>query len=203
MMLAGIARSFVSFFLRRMLIFVLLIFFMGVGVTWLFPSSAGSSHGPAVDSDIEQVATTVSRLILFMGAILLLVRTTSPREIAAEIASTGVSPQLAFIIATSIQAIPLIEARGQRVVEAQRARGIDWKGGYLRRLKLLSTLLAPIFQSLILETESRSLALLCRGFGRAGKRTSFLRASLSRADYALRWVSALVVLTTLAIRFWR
>ena len=59
----------------------------------------------------------------------------------------------------------------QQITAAQRARGLDTEGSFLRRIRGIVPIVGPVILGSIGEVEERTMALEARGFTRPGRRT--------------------------------
>jgi energy-coupling factor transport system permease protein len=132
-----------------------------------------------------------ARLLAAMGAALLLLFTTRLDHLMQALARRGLSPQIAYIVVTSLQIIPRFQARAHTILDAQRSRGLDTEGSFPRRVRTLPALIGPLLLSSLLETDERAVALEARGFTRPGPKTSWSTLADSRSQRAARLVCVL------------
>src|SRR2546426_7817001 len=59
----------------------------------------------------------------------------------------------AYLFAAALSAVPLLKARAQRIVDAQRCRGLSPRGGLGRRLRALRALALPLVLSVLHEVD--------------------------------------------------
>lgn len=128
---------------------------------------------PGTPADGAVLAATVtSRVITLAGAAVLFYRTTSPAQLVASLQGHGLSARATYVVHNAVVMIPRLAQQAHEVTEAQRARGLDTEGSWLRRGRGLVALAAPTVLGAIEEVETRTLALETRGFSRPGRPTA-------------------------------
>lgn len=142
----------------------------------------------------------LARILAISGAITLFYLTTDPRALIVDLERRGVSARAAFVASATMQTVPAMVERGSQVTAAQRARGLDSEGSLLRRLRGVVPIVAPVILGAIGEVEERTMALEARGFTRPGRRTLLWTPPDTGRERILRWVLALSVPTTVAVR---
>lgn len=125
-------------------------------------------------------------LAVFVLAGLLFVSTTHPKKLMTGLTEAGVPRKLGYVFVASLQLVPELRRRAERIVDAQRSRGLDTRGSIPGRGRALVSLLGPLLIGALVSTQTRSLALEARGFSLDGPRTSLYTLSPSRLDWALR-----------------
>ena len=138
------------------------------------------------------------RIMAISGAITLFYLTTRPQELVVDLERRGVSARVAFVANASVQTVPAMVERAQQIAAAQRARGLDTEGTFLRRVRGVVPIVGPVILGSIAEVEERTLALEARGFTRPGRRTLLWWPSDSRPQQIARW-SLLLALVALAV----
>ena len=144
-------------------------------------------------------AEVVVRILTMAGAAVLFYRTTRPAELVASLQHHGLSARATFVIHNGVAMIPRLAERAREVTEAQRARGLDTEGSWLRRGRGVVALAGPTVLGAIGEVETRTLALESRGFTRPGRPTPLLLPNDGPWQRLARWgVLAGLVLLALA-----
>jgi energy-coupling factor transport system permease protein len=132
-------------------------------------------------------AEVVVRVLTMAGAAVLFYRTTVPADLVGSLQHHGLSPRLTFVVHNAVAMIPRLATRASEVTAAQRARGLDTEGSWLRRGRGLLAVAAPTVLGAIGEVETRTLALETRGFGRPGHPTVLRVPRDSGAQRLARW----------------
>lgn len=83
----------------------------------------------------------------------------------------------------SIRFIPLLLEEGANLKKAQMARGADFEGNLIQRVRKTFPLLIPLFISSFRKADDLALALEARGFQSGEKRSSYLILKLKKEDY--------------------
>lgn len=128
-------------------------------------------------------------LIVFMSTILTL--TTTPLEIADGIESL-LNPlkklkvpvqEIALILSISLRFVPTLMQETEKIMNAQRARGVDFSSGNLiERMKKVVPLLIPLFISSIDRADQLAVAMTARGYRGGDSRTKLRQLIWSSKD---------------------
>lgn len=128
-------------------------------------------------------------LIVFMSTILTL--TTTPLEIADGIESL-LRPlkrfkvpvqEIALILSIALRFVPTLMQETEKIMNAQRARGVDFSSGNLmERMKKVVPLLIPLFISSIDRADQLAVAMTARGYRGGDQRTKLRQLTWSTAD---------------------
>lgn len=138
-------------------------------------------------------AEVVVRVLTMAGAAVLFYRTTAPADLVGSLQHHGLSPRLTFVVHNAVAMIPRLAERAHEVTAAQRARGLDTEGSWIRRGRGLLALAAPTVLGAIGEVETRTLALETRGFTRPGQPTVLRVPHDSATQRVARWAMAVGV----------
>lgn len=140
------------------------------------------------------------RILAIAGAVTLFYLTTDPRDLTLDLERRGVSSRVAFVANASVQTVPAMLDRANTITAAQRARGLDTEGSFLRRLRGIVPIVGPTIIGSISDVEERTMALEARGFTRPGRRTLLWAPSDSGAQSLARWALVLAVPALVAAR---
>jgi energy-coupling factor transport system permease protein len=162
--------------------------------------------GP-VNATAEGVAFAVeilARIGAISGAITLFYLTTRPADLVIDLERRGVSPRVAFVVNASVSTVPAMVERAAQITAAQRARGLDTEGSFLRRARGIVPIVAPVILGSIAEVEERTMALEARGFTRPGARTLLWWPPDSGGQAIARWtlVAAALALVVARVAGW-
>lgn len=160
------------------------LFFLPGAQTVLFRIGPITATAEGLAFAIEILA----RIAAISGAVTLFYLTTKPSELVLDLERRGVPPRLAFVANASFQTVPAMAERAGAIVSAQRARGLDTEGNFLRRLRGLLPIVGPVVLGSIGEVEERSMALEARGFARPGRRSHLWAPPDSGWQRLGRWV---------------
>jgi energy-coupling factor transport system permease protein len=142
------------------------------------------------------------RITVMISAFTLLLMTTHPSELMSDLTRRGLPGQFAYVIISTLQIIPQMQAKAQTIISAQRSRGLDTESSFLRRAGSLVPLVAPLVFGSLVEVEERAIAIEARGFTSTHIKTSLHEISDSNADKVIRWFLTALVIITLVFRIW-
>ena len=131
------------------------------------------------------------RLSTMIASFVWLVASLPPARLVEALVAAGYSVHVAFLFAATLSAVPALRARAQRIIDAQRCRGLATRGGPLTRLRALRALALPLVLSALHEVDERALALETRGVSAGARRTPLAPPRDSWPERVARW--ALVV----------
>ena len=145
-------------------------------------------------------------LILLLSSLLTL--TTSPLELLRAMEKLGMPltrlkipvPDLCLAMLLCIRFLPILGQESQRIMEAQRARGIDPSFGTWReRFQKFRGIFLPLLYNVIWRAEELATAMAVRGYGRTVDKQTLKQMRFSAADrfglgLVTAWCGALYVL---------
>ena len=172
------------------------LFFFPGAQTVLFRLGPISATAEGLAFAIEILA----RIAAISGAITLFYVTTRPSELVLDLERRGVPARLAFVANASVQTVPAMAERATAIVAAQRARGLDTEGGFLRRLRGIIPIAGPVMLGAINEVEERSMALEARAFTRPGRRSLLWSPPDTGWQRLVRWALGLGLVAIVAAR---
>jgi energy-coupling factor transport system permease protein len=143
---------------------------------------------------------SIGRIALVVSSFMLLSLTTRPDMLMLALTQIGMPPSFAYVVAATIQIVPRFQARAAAIIEAQQARGLEVKGGLLRRTRALLPLVLPLVLGSLVEVEERAMAMEARGFDVRGPKTSLIELVDSPAQALARWLSLAAVAAVLIAR---
>lgn len=128
-------------------------------------------------------------LIIMMSTLLTL--STQPLDIATGLASLMTPLRwvkvpvdtLAMMLSIALRFVPTLMDEAQKIMNAQRARGVDFgAGGLLKQAKSLIPLMVPLFMSAFNRAEDLSTAMEARGYQDSEHRTQYRVLTWQRRD---------------------
>lgn len=144
------------------------------------------------------------RLSTMIASFVWLVAILPPARLVEALVAAGYSVHVAFLFAATLSAVPALRARAQRIIDAQRCRGLATRGGPLTRLRALRALALPLVLSALHEVDERALALETRGLSAGARRTALAPPPDSPAERVARWALVFACLAAVAGRLlWR
>jgi energy-coupling factor transport system permease protein len=143
-----------------------------------------------------------TRIAVMISAFTLLLMTTHPSELMSDLSRRGLPGQFAYVVISSLQIIPQMQAKAQTIIAAQRSRGLDTQSSFLRRVGGILPLVAPLVFGSLVEVEERAIAIEARGFTSTRPKTFLREIPDTGLDRTIRWILLLLVILTLILRLW-
>lgn len=167
-----------------------LVFYAGGTVLWRAPLVPIA----ITDGGLETSSLIVVRLLIIAGVAAWFAMTTTAEAFEAALVRLGIPWSLAFVLSLSLRLIPEMRSRYQTVEDAQRARGLVFDGGPLKRARARIPTFIPFFVAVIEFGYELADALVVRDFGYSDRRTSVVTVQHRRPDLVLYGVSVGLVL---------
>jgi energy-coupling factor transport system permease protein len=192
---------------RRTIVVVALTFPLVLSIllvnTFGFPGAGDvvARIGPltATWTGIAAAGQAVARVAAFALSVALFSLTTGIDELLADLERRGLGRRGSFVIGSALGMIPRIRERVAEVTDAQRARGLDTEGSWVKRLTGIVPLVGPVVFGSLTEVEERTMALEARGFSAPVWRTTLRTIADRPAERALRWVVAIGALAIVGL----
>lgn len=191
---AGRGRAFLSVFWK--LAVLIGGFFFLVRALFLPGEEVLAQLGPfaisrrGFDSGVEFACLMVA----VSAAIVLVSVVVEPSRLTYALERAGMPHTASFVLLSTLQSISELGAGVRRILDSQRARGIETEGNVLVRVKAFFPTLAPLFLSAIVAAEEKAIAMDARAFS-APTRHTHLR-HLRRVP---AWEIALVIAVDLLV----
>jgi energy-coupling factor transport system permease protein len=138
-----------------------------------------------------------ARITVMISAFTLFLLTTHPSELMSDLTRRGLPPQFAYVIISTLQILPQMQAKAQTIIAAQQSRGLDTKSTFLKRAGSVVPLVGPLVFGSLVEVEERAIAIEARGFTSKKVKTSLYEIPDSKLDQVIRW--GLVILVGVSI----
>ncbi|MCS7111994.1 MAG: energy-coupling factor transporter transmembrane component T [Ignisphaera sp.] len=134
----------------------------------------------------ETVATqlrSVTRIACLTAALLVLLSTTTPRQIIQAFTSIGITYTYVYPFIVALRFIPILFSEMRNIYDAQRARGLDFeRGRAIDRVKRLTAIVIPTIVCSVIRAKDLIEAMELRGFGYSKKRTFYKPIKFRRVD---------------------
>lgn len=141
------------------------------------------------------------RIFAMISSFTLFLLTTHPSEMMSDLTRRGLPSQFAYVIISTIQIIPQMQAKAQTIIAAQRSRGLETEGSFFKRIGALVPLVSPLVFGSLVEVEERTIAIEARGFTSPNTKTSLYEIPDGRLDQILRWFLLLLVVVVISLNF--
>lgn len=201
--LVALSRIQLTYFIRGIMPMIGIILFTTIFQLFFTPSGQ-----PLVkfwifqitDAGLHHALLIFSRFVLIILFSTLLTLTTTPLSLSDAIESL-LKPltvfkfpvhEIGLMLSLSLRFVPTLMDDTTRIMNAQRARGVDFsEGSLIQRIKAVIPILIPLFASSFKRAESLALAMEARGYQGGDGRTKFRRLQWT-------WRDSLAILVMIA-----
>jgi energy-coupling factor transport system permease protein len=156
---------------------------------------------PTLES-VTVAFANATRVIMMVSSFTLLLLTTHPSELMTDLTRRGLPPQFAYVIISTLQILPQMQAKAQTIIAAQRSRGLNTEGSFLKRVGSLVPLVGPLVFGSLVEVEERAIAIEARGFTSTRPKTFLREIQDTRLDRGLRWLLIALIVIAFCLRIW-
>ena len=160
------------------------------------------------DAGLRQAIFMAIRLIYLVVGTSLLTLTTSPIQLTDGIErllrpiGKEIAHELAMMMTIALRFIPTLIDETDKIMKAQKARGADFEsGGLVKKAKNLIPLLVPLFISSFRRADELAMAMEARCYRGGAGRTRMKVLKFTSKDFIAFGVFALLLASTLIIRF--
>jgi energy-coupling factor transport system permease protein len=143
-----------------------------------------------------------TRIFVMVSSFTLFLLTTHPSELMSDLTRRGLPGQFAYVIISTLQIIPQMQAKALTIIAAQRSRGLDTESSFFRRVGLLVPLVGPLVFGSLVEVEERAIAIEARGFTSTHVKTSLHEIPDTKLDKIIRRAVIVLVIAALALDQW-
>ncbi len=143
-----------------------------------------------------------TRITVMISAFTLFLLTTHPSELMSDLTRRGLPPQFAYVIISTLQILPQMQAKAQTIIDAQRSRGLDTESTFFKRAGSVMPLVAPLVFGSLVEVEERAIAIEARGFTSKKVKTSLHEIPDTNSDKIIRWVLIILILISIVLKIW-
>lgn len=145
---------------------------------------------------------TVSRIFVMISSFAILLLTTHPSELMSDLTRRGLPGQFAYVIISTLQILPQMQAKAQTIIAAQRSRGLDTESSFRKRIGSLVPLVGPLVFGSLVEVEERAIAIEARGFTSKRVKTSLHEIPDPAFDKILRGILVILVIASFTLNLW-
>ena len=151
---------------------------------------------------VQRSYLIASRIFLVISAFTFLLLTTHPSELMTDLTRRGLPSQFAYVLLSTLQIIPQMQAKAQTIIAAQRSRGLDTQSSVLKRVSMLVPLVGPLVFGSLVEVEERAIAIESRGFTSTRVKTFLHEIPDTREDKLIRGVLIGLLVISIVFRIW-
>ena len=156
---------------------------------------------PTIESTLTAFRNA-ARVFAMASTFTIFLLTTHPRDLMTDLTHRGLLPQIAYVIISTLQILPQMQAKAQTIMAAQRSRGLDTESTFLKRVGSLVPLVGPLVFGSLVEVEERAIAIEARGFTSKIKKTSLYEMPDRGSDQVIRWILVVIVILSIALKIW-
>lgn len=198
-----VKKQYLSVFFKLILPAILFMFvmqslFLPGGETILFRVGI---FDVALES-VQRAFLTVSRIFIMVSSFTILLLTTHPSNLMSDLTRRGLPPQFAYVIISTLQILPQMQAKAQTIIAAQRSRGLDTESSFLKRAGSVVPLVGPLVFGSLVEVEERAIAIEARGFTSNRSKTQLHEVPDTNADKVIRWALVVFIILSLVSGIW-
>ena len=113
---------------------------------------------------LQRAIALTFNVLNFAGIFYWLFNTSSYQEIATALEQNGMSHRAAYVFVSTFKMIDVLSDNSKRIMNAQRARGVETEGNMLVRAKAFVPVIIPLIVNAMLSVSERTLTLESKGF---------------------------------------
>jgi len=143
-----------------------------------------------------------TRITVMISAFTLFLLTTHPNELMTDLTRRGLPAQFAYVIISTLQILPQMQAKAQTIIAAQQSRGLDTESTFLKRAGSVLPLVGPLVFGSLVEVEERAIAIEARGFTSKKVKTSLHEIPDRSVDKLIRWGLVILIIISIVLNIW-
>lgn len=193
---AGIWRPFTRVMLILLPIGTSLIVFQSIAPAFPRPWTPITSVGPftVYQEGIYSGLSLLSRVVSMTVFALVMIMTTHPSDLFTSLKRLRVPYVLNFMLAMTLQLIPVLQREIAIVMSAQKSRGMKSTG-----FGAVLPSFVPVFVGAIERVQQLSISLESRAFGSSGVKTSYRQVSVTPLDWLVGVTAGVFLVACIAI----
>ena len=183
----------------KMIIVMSLIFILitlitmpnGNVIGYLIPQGVPNIGGliPVTDGGLMIGIVLTLRFMILIFAFQLFLISTQPRDLVHTMEKIRLPIDYILMFIIALRFIPTLQIEGQRIHEAQLARGFNPGTGFIGKIRSVAPIAIPLVSNALLRSNVLGLTIDMRGY-RTGKRTNVRERVLAPRDFAVIGVLA-------------
>jgi len=130
------------------------------------------------------------RFVVLIFAFQLFLMSTQPRDLVNAMEKIGLPIDYILMFVIALRFIPTLQIEGQRIHEAQLARGFNPGTGFVGRIRSVAPIAIPLVSNALLRSNVLGLTIDMRGY-RTGKKTHVRESTLQHRDFGVLFAMAL------------
>jgi energy-coupling factor transport system permease protein len=129
------------------------------------------------------------RFMILIFAFQLFLISTQPRDLVHAMEKVGLPIDYILMFIIALRFIPTLQIEGQRIHEAQLARGFNPGTGFIGKIRSIAPIVIPLVSNALLRSNVLGLTIDMRGY-RTGKKTHVRERFFASRDFAVMGVLA-------------
>jgi energy-coupling factor transport system permease protein len=124
------------------------------------------------------------RFVVLIFAFQLFLMSTQPRDLVNAMEKIGLPIDYILMFVIALRFIPTLQIEGQRIHEAQLARGFNPGTGFVGKIRSVAPIAIPLVSNALLRSNVLGLTIDMRGY-RTGMKTHVRESTLQHRDYGV------------------
>jgi len=124
------------------------------------------------------------RFMILILAFQLFLISTQPRDLVHAMEKTGLPIDYILMFIIALRFIPTLQIEGQRIHEAQLARGYNPGTGFIGKIRSVAPIVIPLVSNALIRSNVLGLTIDMRGY-RTGNKTHVRERRFAARDYAV------------------
>jgi energy-coupling factor transport system permease protein len=158
----------------------------GAVIGYLVPEGVPLLGGsiPITQGAIEIGLILTFRFMILIFAFQMFLLSTQPRDLVHTLEKMRMPIDYILMFIIALRFIPTLQIEGNRIHEAQLARGYNPGTGFVGKIRSVAPIVIPLVSNALLRSTVLGLTIDMRGY-RTGKRTHVRESTLQRRDYGV------------------
>ena len=144
---------------------------------------------PVTSGGLEIGLVLTLRFMILIFAFQLFLISTQPRDLVNAMEKVGLPIDYILMFIIALRFIPTLQIEGQRIHEAQLARGFNPGEGFIGKIRSVAPIAIPLVSNALLRSTVLGLTIDMRGY-RTGRRTHVRERVLVTRDFAVLGILA-------------
>lgn len=141
-------------------------------------------HIPVTEGGLLIGLVLTLRFMILIFAFQLFLISTQPRDLVHAMEKVGLPIDYILMFIIALRFIPTLQIEGQRIHEAQLARGFNPGSGFVGKIRSVAPIVVPLVSNALLRSNVLGLTIDIRGY-RIGKKTHVRERRFAGRDYAV------------------
>ena len=143
---------------------------------------------------LDKGLTLSFNILNFAGIFYWLFKTSTYQEISAAMEQSGLHHKAAYVFLSTFKMIDVMKQNTYKIMDAQRARGVETEGNIFVRAKAFVPIIIPLVVNAMLEVGERALTLESKAFSVKCRKTIMIPATRNGYEKRALIVSEVIVL---------